>query len=54
MNNLENPLCEPKAWEILELAARYYTEQNQDYTISELIQAGTKAQIPDRFIRQAI
>ena len=54
MNNLEIRLCEPKAWEILELAARYYTEQSQDYTVSELIQAGAEAQIPDRFIRQAI
>lgn len=54
MNKLENRLCEPRAWEILELAARYYTEQSQSYTVSELIQAGTETQIPDRFVQQAI
>lgn len=54
MNNLENRLCEPKAWEVVKLAAKYYTKQSQNYTVSELMQVGTEAQIPDQFIQQAI
>jgi len=52
-------LPEDTAHEILELAARYYTEktneeQAEGYTISELIDAGTEAEIPDEHIQQAI
>ncbi|MEM8721633.1 MAG: OmpA family protein [Cyanobacteria bacterium P01_G01_bin.39] len=50
---------EEKAQEILELAARYYTEQTNQavapgFSISELIDAGLEAEIPDEFIKQAI
>lgn len=52
-------LTEDTAHEILELAARYYTEQNnkeqtEGYTIDELIDAGAEAEIPDKYIQQAI
>lgn len=52
-------LPEDTAHEILELAARYYTEQtNQEqatgYTFNELIDAGIEAEIPDEYIQQAI
>lgn len=43
-----------KASEILELAARYYTAENQTYTVAELVQAGSEVQIPDHLIRKAI
>ncbi|MEM7757592.1 MAG: OmpA family protein [Cyanobacteria bacterium P01_A01_bin.40] len=59
MNHKDKRLQEDAAHEILELAAKYYTEQtnqeeNQGYSISELIEAGTEAEIPDEFIQQAI
>lgn len=43
-----------KASEILGLAARYYTAENQTYSIADLVQAGSEVQIPDRLIRKAI
>lgn len=59
MKSKNNRLEEDTAHAILELAARYYTEQNNQeqtkgYTIEELINAGTEAQIPDEYIQQAI
>ena len=57
--NKDDRLGEATAHEILELAARYYTEQTNreqkpGYTIEELIDAGTEAEIPDEYIQQAI
>lgn len=59
MRYKDEQLAEDTAHEILELAARYYTEQtNQEqvkgYTIAELIDAGTEAEIPNEYIQQAI
>ncbi|MEO1801850.1 MAG: hypothetical protein AAFR62_15735 [Cyanobacteria bacterium J06629_2] len=59
MRHKGEQLPEDTAHEILELAARYYTEsthqeQVKGYTIEELIDAGTEAQIPDEYIQQAI
>lgn len=46
--------AEAKATEILELAARYYEAENEAYTETELVSAGSEVQIPDRLIRKAI
>jgi len=59
MRDEERQLPEDIAHEILELAARNYTEQtNQEqaagYTVTELIDAGIAASIPDEYIQQAI
>lgn len=59
MRYKEGQLPEDISYEILELAARYYAEQtNQQqvrgYTIEELIDAGTEAEIPNEYIQQAI
>ena len=40
--------------EVLELASRYYAEQEKSYSDSELVEAATEAGIPARFIEQAI
>ena len=54
MNQTDTLFTEPKAAEILELAARYYDAENRTYTETELISAGSEVQIPDRLIRRAI
>ncbi|VEP17731.1 LemA family protein [Hyella patelloides LEGE 07179] len=54
MKQPNNSFSEAKASEILELAARYYTEENQAYTDEELIHAGTEAQIPDYLVIKAV
>ncbi len=59
MKDDNRELSEDIAHEILELAARYYTEQTnyeqtKGYTVSELIEVGMEAEIPDEYIQQAI
>lgn len=54
MKQTDKSFSEAKASEILELAARYHVESNQAYTIEELIDVGTEAQIPDCLIIKAI
>ena len=59
MKDQKHRLNEDTAYEILELAARYYTqesnkEENKGYTVEELIDAGTEADIPDEYIQRAI
>jgi len=54
MNNLDMRIPESMTSEVLELASRNYANHSQAYAASELIQAGTEAQIPAEFIQQAI
>ncbi|WP_319422734.1 LemA family protein [Pleurocapsa sp. FMAR1] len=42
------------ASEVLTLASRYYAEQNQGYTLSELTQASAEVQIPPELIELAV
>lgn len=54
MSNPEIRIPEDIAPEVLELASRYYAEQERSYADSELVEAATEAGIPPRFIEQAI
>ena len=54
MSNQEIRIPENIASEVLELASRYYAEQNQSYSKSELVEAGKEVQIPTELIEQAI
>lgn len=54
MSNPEIRIPEDIAPEVLELASRYYAEQEKSYADSELVAAATEAGIPARFIEQAI
>ena len=54
MKQSRNSFSEAKASEILELAAKYYSTEQQSYTVAELVQAGTEAHIPDRLVIKAI
>lgn len=54
MNNSENYIPEDIAPEVLALACRYYANQQASYSVSELVQAGSEAEIPAEYIRQAI
>jgi LemA protein len=54
MNKLDTLFTEAKAAEILELAAKYYSVEQQSYTLIELTHAGSEVQIPDRLIQKAI
>jgi LemA protein len=46
MNNPEIRIPEDIAPEVLALASRYYACSTQSYSVSELVQAGSEAQIP--------
>lgn len=54
MNNQNSRIPENIAPEVFALASRYYANQTQSYSASELVQAGSEAQIPAEFIQQAI
>lgn len=54
MNNPEVRIPENIAPEVFALASRYYANQQNSYSVSELVQAGSEVQIPDEFIQQAI
>ena len=54
MSNPEIRIPEDIAPEVLELASRYYAEQEKSYSDWELVEAATEAGIPAQFIEQAI
>ncbi len=54
MSNQEIRIPSDIAPEVLELASRYYAEQEKSYSDSELVEAATEAGIPAQFIEQAI
>ena len=54
MSNREIRIPSDIAPEVLELASRYYAEQEKSYSDSELVEAATEAGIPAQFIEQAI
>jgi LemA protein len=58
MDNLEPRISEEIAPEVFALASRLYAQKNQqndgDYSLAELMQAGAEAQIPPEFVQQAV
>lgn len=54
MSNQEIRIPEDIAPEVLELASRYYAQQEKSYSDSELVEAATEAGIPPQFIERAI
>ncbi|MEQ8382698.1 MAG: LemA family protein [Coleofasciculus sp. A1-SPW-01] len=54
MNKLNRGIPEKIVPEVMELASRHYANHSQSYSASELMQAGSEAQIPVEFIQQAI
>ncbi len=50
----ENRVPEDQAQEVFTRAAKLYAEHNQSYSVKELMEAGTEAQIPPEFIQQAV
>lgn len=54
MNNQDQRIPEDIAPEVLELASRYYANETQGYSASELVAAGKEVDIPAEFIQQAI
>ena len=53
-NNTDTEISEDLAPEILDLAARLYSERQNSYSTEELIQAGSGANIPPELVREAI
>lgn len=53
MNNSETRISKEIAPEVFALAAQLYAQENQDYSLSELMQAGAEVQIPPELIQQA-
>ncbi|MEQ9670259.1 LemA family protein [Coleofasciculus sp. G2-EDA-02] len=54
MKSLDVRIPESMTSEVLEIASRNYANHSQSYSASELMQAGSEAQIPAEFIQQAI
>jgi len=54
MSNPEPRIPKEMAPEVFALASRLYTQQEQSYSLSELIEAGAEAKIPPEFIQQAV
>lgn len=54
MNQQEVRIPEEMASEVFRVAAQLYAQHSQSYSAEELIQAGAMANIPPRFVRQAI
>ncbi len=54
MNNKQITIPEEIAPEVLELASRYYGQQIQSYSPSDLVAAGKEVDIPAEFVEQAI
>lgn len=54
MSNSENRIPEEIAPEVFALASRYYADYRQDFSESELVQAGSEVDIPAEFIQKAI
>lgn len=54
MGNTEHRIPDEVAPEVLELAAQYYANAEQSYSVSDLVAAGNEVQIPEKFIHQAI
>jgi LemA protein len=54
MNEPEPRIPTEKVSEVLALASRLQAEHSQDYSLSELMQAGAEANISPDFIQQAV
>jgi LemA protein len=54
MSNLNPRIPEEMAPEVFATASRLYAQKSQDYSIEELMQAASEAQIPPEFIQQAV
>lgn len=54
MNNSDPRIPKEMAPEVFALASRLHAQQDQSYSLSELIEAGAEAKIPPEIIRQAV
>lgn len=54
MNRPEFRIPEDRAQDVFTRAAQLYAQQNQSYSVQELMDAGAEAKIPPEFIQQAI
>ncbi len=54
MNNSEPRISKEIAPDVFALAAQLYAKENEDYSLSELMQAGAEVQIPPELIQQAL
>ena len=54
MNNSEDRIPKEIAADVFALAAQLYAQENQNYSLEELIQAGAEVQIPPELIQQAL
>jgi LemA protein len=54
MKPSDSQIPEEIAPEVFALASRLYAEQNQSYSMKELIEVGTEVDIPPEFIQQAV
>lgn len=54
MNNSPPRIPEAIASEVFDRAARLYAQAAQGYSLAELIQAGAAANIPPKYIEQAV
>ncbi len=54
MDNADARIPEDLMPEVMALASRLYAEQNQGYSMSELMAAGSEVQIPPHLIQQAL
>lgn len=54
MNHSEPRISKELAPEVFAIASRLYAEQNETYSVSELIKIGAEANIPPEYIHQAL
>lgn len=54
MDNSESRISKKMAPEVFALASRLYAQQDQSYSLAELIETGAEANIPPEFIREAV
>lgn len=54
MSNPEPRISKEMAPEVFALASRLYAQQEQSYSLSELMEAGAEAKIPPEYIQQAV
>ncbi|OYD89757.1 hypothetical protein CDG76_33655 [Nostoc sp. 'Peltigera membranacea cyanobiont' 210A] len=54
MNNSKVRIPKEIAPDVFALAAQLYAQENQDYCLEEIMQAGAEVQIPPEVIQQAI
>jgi hypothetical protein len=54
MNNPENRVSRELAPEVFQIASELYAQNQQEYSLQELIMIGEEAKIPAEYIQQAV